>query len=134
MTRTQTTIPYGPDHATELLALLGMSRESWQMKKPFAWFREHGTDWKFYSLPDGRTIGTRTDKYTSHTLVTVYADKQDARNHLHYIKFGSGDIENGGAPFGYQRSPSAAKARLEAEFAMYIYEKPIGPNPADGGS
>lgn len=112
------TIPFGKDHARELLAFVGAE----SMPRPFNAFREHGHEHLFYRIGEYIFI-VHTDKYTDHSNVTRidghYTDLFAYRKALQ----GNHDIENGGAAFGYHRSPSSARDRIEAEIEQRKYDQ-----------
>lgn len=100
-----TVIAYGMDHTDNLLAFAGTDARTLRDAKQIYRFLEHGTEWIARRVNE-TIILTKTDKYGNHTHVTKFVDRAefDAWLKENDLK-GDYDIENGGAPFGYQRSP-----------------------------
>ena len=108
-----TVIAYGMSHTSELVAFANTDRNTFRTAKIVYTFREHGNEWLARRI-DTTVVMTKTDKYSD--LTHVY--KFDSRDEFEaWIKLnnpkGNYDVENGNAPFGYQHSPSAARARIE---------------------
>ena len=99
-----TVIAFGSTHADELAALLGTDRS--EFRTNVIWrdrLYQFGTEWKRGQINDRHFI-TRTDGVAV-TWVFEFETRKDADDAMHDQKYGGGDPENGGAPFGYQRSP-----------------------------
>ena len=68
-------------------------------------FRKHFTAY-MYDSGGGPVYFIQTqDERLSFTRLEFYSSLRDLRSAMHELKYGGGDPENGGAPFGYQRAP-----------------------------
>lgn len=99
-----TAIAFGKDHNTELCEFIGVDRETLRKANVICNYNELGKYYNVRYISDNLVAVLRTGQYTNHTDVFVFGSRNDAMQFIQNKK-GNYDIENGNAPFGYQRSP-----------------------------
>jgi hypothetical protein len=107
-------IPFGMSHTDELLAFVSATRNQYRQSPIIYSFREHGIEWVARRI-DESVVLTRVDNRVDGTRVWLFDNREQFRGWLKdHDPAGSYDIENGGAPFGYQRDPASAQAQAAA--------------------
>ena len=102
-------IAHSPTHNADFCAAIGapgtLRRQDLRFVDKLVEFRKEFTAF-IYNSANGPVYFIQTqDGRLSFTRLEFFASLDDLRSAMHDLKYGSGDIENGGAAFGHQRSP-----------------------------